>query len=71
MNEFFFSNDSKGNSGDEGYYRNTADGYYYAKCELHDDVLRSLGEVVYQATDGNGSALNEDGTYRTYIVKVK
>ena len=62
---------NKGNSGDEGYFRNTADGYYYAKRTLNDSVLRSLGEVVYQATDENGNALNPDGTYRTYIVKVK
>jgi len=59
-----------GDANTEGYYKNAADGRYYAKQEVNDELLRSLGEVVYQAVDENGSEFDANGEYRTYIVKV-
>jgi len=54
----------------EGYGYNRADGRYYLEHEVNDELLRSLGEVVYQATGEDGSVYDADGEYRTYIVKV-
>lgn len=54
----------------EGYVHNPADGRYYLPQEVNDELIRSLGEVVYQASDENGNILDENGEYRTYIVKI-
>ena len=54
----------------EGYRYNEADGRYYLKHEVNDELLRSLGEVVYQASGEDGSIYDENGEYRTYIVKI-
>ena len=55
----------------EEYVHNSADGRYYLKHEVNDELLRSLGEVVYQASDENGNIYDENGEYRTYIVKIE
>lgn len=54
----------------EGYEYNYADGKCYLPQEVNDELLRSLGEVVYQATGEDGSIYDENGEYRTYIVKI-
>ena len=54
----------------EGYGYNSADGKCYLKQEVNDELLRSLGEVVYQAKSEDGSICGTDGEYLTYIVKV-
>ena len=54
----------------EGYRYNRADGKYYQEQEVNDELLRSLGEVVYQASDEAGNIYDADGEYRTYIVKI-
>ena len=54
----------------EGYVYNRADGKYYQPQEVNDELLRSLGEVVYQAGDEAGNIFDENGEYRTYIVKI-
>ena len=54
----------------EGYEYNRADGRYYLEHEVNDELLRSLGEVVYQAGSEDGSIFDADGEYRTYIVKI-
>jgi YYY domain-containing protein len=61
----------KGEANEEGFVRNSADNYWYKTQEVNDDLLRSLGEIVYQDKDENGSVFRPDGTYMTYIVKVK
>ncbi len=55
----------------DGYTYNSADGRYYQAQEVNDELLRSLGEVIYQAVDENESIYDAKGEYRTYIVKVK
>ena len=74
VNERYDGLDTRGNSRDndipEGYVVNIADGKGYKSQEVNDELLRSLGEVVYQAADENGNILDENGEYRTYIVKV-
>jgi len=54
----------------EGYRYNRADGRYYLKQNVNDELIRSLGEVVYQATGEDGSIYDASGEYRTYIVKI-
>ena len=54
----------------EGYGYNWADGKCYLEREINDELLRSLGEVVYQATGEDGSIYDATGEYLTYIVKV-
>ncbi len=62
--------DDIGDTAPEGYVYNYADGRYYKTRAVNDELLRSLGEVVYQATGEDGSIYDENGEYRTYIVKV-
>lgn len=65
------SQDSKDENG-ESYVLNVPDGRYYPKMKINDELLRSLGDIVYQATDPDtGLSFKSDGTYRTYIIKVK
>ncbi len=59
-----------GSAGDEGFVKNDADGRYYAHLEVNDELIRSLGDVIYQAVDENGSELDAKGEFRTYIVKI-
>lgn len=54
----------------EGYGYNQADGRYYQVQDVNDELIRSLGEVVYQASDADGNIFDEGGEYRTYIVKI-
>ncbi len=54
----------------EGYGYNQADGRYYQVQDVNDELIRSLGEVVYQASDTDGNIYDADGEYRTYIVKI-
>lgn len=54
----------------EGYVYNRADGRYYLEQNVNDELIRSLGEVVYQASGEDGSIYDTDGEYRTYIVKI-
>ncbi len=61
---------SKKGDAPEEYVYNSADGRYYLKHEVNDELLRSLGEVVYQAAGENGNIYDENGEYRTYIVKI-
>lgn len=64
--------DSKSTDADgKPYVINNADGRYYPKMWINDELLRSMGEIVYQACGEDGSIMNENGNYRTYIVKVK
>jgi len=54
----------------EGYGYNRADGKYYLEQDVNDELIRSLGEVVYQASGEDGNIYDENGEYRTYIVKI-
>lgn len=54
----------------EGYTYNAADGRYYQPWEVNDELIRSLGEVVFQSLGADGSDKDENGEYRTYIVKI-
>lgn len=54
----------------EGYGYNQVDGRYYQVQDVNDELIRSLGEVVYQASDAEGNIFDADGEYRTYIVKI-
>ena len=54
----------------EPYVQNIADGRYYPKMKINDELLRSLGTVVYQTTGEDGNICNAEGTIRAYIVKV-